>query len=47
MEHDLVEVNTNKDSLRKNYLELIEIRHILVKATQFFEEVRNSLSESI
>ncbi|RNA21349.1 V-type proton ATPase subunit a -like protein [Brachionus plicatilis] len=41
LEHDLVEVNTNKDALRKNYLELIELKHILVKATQFFEEADN------
>lgn len=39
LEHDLQEVNANKDALKKNYLELQELRHILTKATQFFEEV--------
>lgn len=38
LEHDLLEVNTNKDALKKNYLELIELRHILMKAASFFEE---------
>lgn len=38
LEHDLQEVNANKDALKKNYLELQELRHILTKATQFFEE---------
>ena len=39
LEHDLLEVNSNKDALKKNYLELIELRHILIKAANFFEEV--------
>lgn len=38
LEHDLLEVNSNKDALKKNYLELQELRHILTKATTFFEE---------
>lgn len=38
LEHDLLEVNSNKDALKKNHLELIELRHILVKAAAFFEE---------
>ncbi len=39
LEHDLREVNSNKDALNKNYLELKELKHILLKATTFFEEV--------
>jgi hypothetical protein len=39
LEHDLQEVNSNKDALKKNYLELEELRHILTKATHFFDEV--------
>lgn len=31
-------MNSNKDALKKNYLELQELRHILTKATTFFEE---------
>ena len=38
LEHDLLEVNSNKDALKKNFLELQELRHILTKATSFFEE---------
>jgi len=38
LEHDLLEVNSNKDALKKNYLELQELRHILTKATSFFDE---------
>ena len=43
LEHDLQEVNSNKDALNKNYLELQELRHILTKATHFFEEVNYDL----
>jgi hypothetical protein len=32
-------VNSNKDALKKNFLELQELRHILTKATNFFDEV--------
>lgn len=38
LEHDLQEVNSNKDALKKNFLELQELRHILTKATNFFDE---------
>jgi len=38
LEHDLQEVNSNKDALKKNYLELQELRHILTKASSFFDE---------
>ena len=40
LEHDLREVNSNKDALNKNFLKLKELKHILSKATTFFEEVR-------
>ncbi len=39
LENDLLDVNTNKDALKKNYLELVELKHILTKAAHFFEEV--------
>lgn len=39
LEHDLMQVNSNKEALKKNYLELIELRHVLLKASAFFEEV--------
>jgi hypothetical protein len=37
----LQEVNANKDGLNKNFLELKELKHVLSKATVFFEEVRS------
>ena len=43
LEHDLLEVNSNKDALTKNFLELIELKHILMKATNFFYEVSLTL----
>lgn len=38
LEHELQEVNTNAEALKKNYLELTELKHILRKTQQFFEE---------
>lgn len=40
LENELKEVNTNAESLKKTYLELTELRHILKKTQQFFDEVR-------
>ena len=34
------EVNTNAEALKKNFLELTELKHILRKTQLFFEEVR-------
>lgn len=31
-------MNKNKDSLKKNFLELQELKHILTKTAKFFEE---------
>ncbi|XP_054155330.1 V-type proton ATPase 116 kDa subunit a 1-like [Oppia nitens] len=39
LENELKEVNTNAEALKKTYLELSELRHILKKTQQFFDEV--------
>ena len=33
------EVNTNQEALKRNFLELTELKHILRKTQNFFEEV--------
>lgn len=43
LENELKEVNTNAEALKKTYLELTELRHILQKTQQFFDEVNNSI----
>ncbi|KAK0418067.1 hypothetical protein QR680_013355 [Steinernema hermaphroditum] len=39
LENELREVNHNEEMLKKNYAELTELKHILRKTQQFFEEV--------
>ena len=38
LEHELQEVNQNAEALKKNFLELTELKHILRKTQQFFDE---------
>ena len=38
LEHELQEVNQNAEQLKKNFLELTELKHILRQTQQFFEE---------
>merc|ERR1711971_1496233 len=38
LENELKEVNQNAEALKKNFLELTELKHILRKTQQFFEE---------
>ncbi|KAF0298856.1 V-type proton ATPase subunit a isoform 1 [Amphibalanus amphitrite] len=38
LENELKEVNGNSETLKKNYLELTELKHILLKAQHFFDE---------
>lgn len=40
LENELREVNQNAEALKKNYLELTELKHILRKTQVFFDEVR-------
>lgn len=39
LEHELKEVNSNAEALKKTFLELSELRYILKKTQQFFDEV--------
>lgn len=39
LENELREVNQNSEALKKNYLELTELKHILRKTQTFFDEV--------
>lgn len=39
LENELHEVNQNEEMLKKNFSELTELKHILRKTQQFFEEV--------
>ena len=41
LENELKEINLNSESLKRTFLELTELRHILKKTQQFFDEVRN------
>jgi V-type H+-transporting ATPase subunit a len=41
LEHELREVNQNEEMLKKNFAELTELKHILRKTQQFFEEDHN------
>lgn len=42
LEGELKEVNSNAEVLKKSYLELSELRHILKKTQQFFDEMQDS-----
>lgn len=39
LENELREVNQNEEALKKNFAELTELKHVLRKTQQFFEEV--------
>ncbi|XP_078662167.1 V-type proton ATPase 116 kDa subunit a 1-like isoform X8 [Branchiostoma floridae x Branchiostoma belcheri] len=38
LENEMKEVNTNQEALKRNFLELTELKHILRKTQSFFEE---------
>lgn len=38
LENEMKEVNGNTEALKRNYLELTELKHILRKTQTFFEE---------
>ncbi|XP_063041051.1 V-type proton ATPase 116 kDa subunit a isoform X2 [Engraulis encrasicolus] len=46
LENELKEINTNQEALKKNFLELTELKHILRRTQQFFDEVRAGGSAS-
>ena len=39
LENELKEINSNQEALKKNFLELTELKHILRRTQQFFDEV--------
>ncbi|PSN32741.1 putative V-type proton ATPase 116 kDa subunit a [Blattella germanica] len=41
LENELREVNQNAEALKRNFLELTELKHILRKTQVFFDEVRH------
>uniref|UniRef100_A0A8C7M843 V-type proton ATPase subunit a n=1 Tax=Oncorhynchus kisutch TaxID=8019 RepID=A0A8C7M843_ONCKI len=45
LENELKEINTNQEALKKNFLELTELKHILRRTQQFFDEVSDIFSE--
>ncbi|XP_077967599.1 V-type proton ATPase 116 kDa subunit a 1-like isoform X2 [Styela clava] len=47
LENDMKEVNTNQEALKRNFLELTELKHILRKTQNFFEEMDSSYEEEI
>jgi V-type H+-transporting ATPase subunit a len=43
-ENDILELSQNAVNLKSNYLELMELRHVLEKTQVFFTEVANCSS---
>uniref|UniRef100_A0A6Q2XL31 V-type proton ATPase subunit a n=1 Tax=Esox lucius TaxID=8010 RepID=A0A6Q2XL31_ESOLU len=46
LENELKEINTNQEALKKNFLELTELKHILRRTQQFFDETTGQFSTS-
>ena len=45
LEAEVKEINANKETLKRNLLDLIELQHILQKTQTFFMEVCDSVRE--
>ncbi|XP_074653428.1 V-type proton ATPase 116 kDa subunit a 1-like isoform X2 [Tubulanus polymorphus] len=45
LENEMKEVNSNAEALKRNFLELTELKHILRKTQSFFDEQEQTLSE--
>ncbi|XP_055050238.1 V-type proton ATPase 116 kDa subunit a isoform X4 [Misgurnus anguillicaudatus] len=41
LENEMREINTNQEALKKNFLELTELKHILRRTQQFFNEMED------
>jgi len=39
LESEMKDINSNSEALKRNFLDLTELRHILSKTHNFFEEV--------
>ncbi|XP_006801730.1 V-type proton ATPase 116 kDa subunit a1-like [Neolamprologus brichardi] len=46
LENELKEINTNQEALKKNFLELTELKHILHRTQQFFNEVCSHMHDT-
>uniref|UniRef100_A0A8C7L2B6 V-type proton ATPase subunit a n=1 Tax=Oncorhynchus kisutch TaxID=8019 RepID=A0A8C7L2B6_ONCKI len=46
LENELKEINTNQEALKKNFLELTELKHILRRTQQFFDEVNSTFNDA-
>ena len=44
LESEMKDINSNSEALKRNFLDLTELRHILSKTHNFFEEVDLLLS---
>ena len=42
LENEMKEINSNAEALKRNFLDLTELKHILRKTQSFFEEVQAS-----
>ncbi|CAH1774496.1 unnamed protein product [Owenia fusiformis] len=45
LENEMKEVNSNSEALKRNYLELTELKHILRKTQNFFDEKEQNVAE--
>ena len=41
LENEMKEINSNAEALKRNFLDLTELKHVLRKTQSFFEEVTN------
>ena len=39
LENEMKEINSNAEALKRNFLDLTELKHVLRKTQSFFEEV--------
>jgi len=47
LENEMKEINSNAETLKRNFLDLTELKHILRKTQSFFDEVRSALQVAI
>ena len=43
LEKELLQLNVNQEKLKRNCNELIELKHVLEKDSEFFEQVKSFL----
>lgn len=47
LEKELLQLNSNQEALKRSFIELIELRQVLTRAEDFFEQVRRPVIVSI